>query len=1356
MIAGKFKIIFSLFCILGLSFFTNIAEGRDWSDLDEGEHDIFGSEKEKKYPVNAFLIEKEDWANHYSFMVFWLYKNTNYPKYTSFRFLPFYYNLKSKIDNRERTIVPLLYFNRIDGDSELLATPVYYSNINSMESDRSLLYLFWWGRDGTTYKTSYQLFIPFLFYKSDGLRNDNQITDSFWINPLFVSKSNINNDNSYHEYRLNFSLFHFYEYDSDQKSTTWWAPIIPLTYNRTSFEGGHRNFLIFLDYRWEKNDDGDKLKRFYIAPFWFWKSGDDGYNHILPPLYIHSTSQNGESYTHLLPFFIYKNDIKYDYFFTSKSNYKWFIRTSISLFHYRSDEFKGEKKWDGELMQHTEWYPIIPLYYTHTETGHDTHKNLLWLFDWNANSEGKLSRFWFIPFWFEGFGNPEYRHILFPIYASFKWENGEHYRHFLPLLFFNWNSNIKTKAFSGGDMPGVIYKETILSILFCYSGSYAEEQQKEMLNRTFWFPIIPVFYRSTDIKEGSHTNLLWLIDWAGDKDGKMERFWFIPFVFYNTEEAGYKFYFPFYMRPSGNSEERGSSFGIFHYHEWSPEKRIMWAGPAFAWYYPEKKEEYGLLLPIYAAWKSEESQGEILLPWSIHYKDKKRLFYINIFGISKSALFGPLNPELSVDAGTYNGRWYFDTDISWLYEIFRISTRVSINKPWDQNNSDPDLKDNSERGDLSKVFADEFRNKPSLQKKSTLSRETSEFFWGYKILFGWFAYERGDAKRHIRLIPLGWFTWDKDSDDKLYTVPFAFLSYKSQELEYFILFPLFIPIYGSQKEKESYARGFLINAYWDEYNADEKLREQTILWPFINWYNSPQRQGWRLFPFVWHKEHFSGDMQISRNIIIPLLFYSESETDLNGNPINNKVVSLLYYSRKTANTSGISGTTLCPIIPLLYYSSYEKKIYLTEKKTPDNDSKEADNKQSSPKLLSIEYSQVHIIPLLYFSWDKVTVWDNGRDEKESSFVLLGYYSSITKREEKSSLLFGLFRKKNNLTDRSSEIGLLYGLFSYASGKESKCYLIPFWYYYSSTMDKHWNVMLFLDSKSSNNYERFFIFPFWYSTTENENSHSNILGLIDWKRDSKNRLTRSWFLPFYLWYPGEESELYLFTMLSYFGSTPKENTSFIAGLYLYSSEFFERQNFLFLFDHKNYIKEERESYRFLLGTIHYETSKNKTEWELAFGILFDYESYKNSENYKLDFLLFISNWERRGDYWQSSIMPFWYYKENSNGWSLLTPITLSYFSKDKQGDLDLGILGLLYFRNNDIPESSDTRALLGGTLYWERKKPERGYHSYGSLWGILWDYETESETGFSKFTLLKGLFKLVESNGETKYNFLWIL
>ncbi len=1613
------KYLFNISLLLSfLFYFSSIPlYAADWSDLDEGEHKIYGSEKEEKYPINAFVIEKEEWENHYSFMAFWIFNNTDYPKYTSFRILPFYYNLKSKIDNREKTILPILLgYYRKDGPEKLLVTLPYYSYINEDESERSVLYLFWWGREGAHYQKSYEFFAPILYYHSQGQRKDGKERTSVRISPLFYSYSNTAHTDKFSNYsRTNFSLLHYYKSSvrignssggekEEKRTTRWFFPIIPLTYHYTHSEGGHRNFLWFLDYSWISDSTGDTLKRFWLFPIWFWKKGTDGYNHILPPVYVDNRSSNGEYYTHLLPLFMTWKSIDSSYNYIKRRRQNQYKQGIISLAYCSFKEFSGKSGWQGKSESSSFWWPIIPLYYSSSDKDKGSHRNVLWLFDWHKNRENKLSRFWAIPLWFEKYGKQGYRHILPPVYISFKSGSGEYYRHLLPFLYFSWRSINHNSRY-------LKYEDSLVSPLFCYFDEYegddkwagklnsttywapilpflffrSEDQESGshtnvlglfdwsssktgsldrmwimplwfdkrgsngyrhvlppiymsfrsssgyynhllpfyVYNRNknvissdnfsyseyfisliygsfkeyydgnkwngipaktkFWFPIVPLFFRSSDKEEGTHTNMALLIDWAGSREGNMERFWFIPFVFHQMGESGYRYYFPFYLRPQGNNEKQGLSFSLFHYHSWSPEKKTMWLLPCLNVIKPEKNEYFIMLLPFFYTWKTEKSSAKVVLPlyyhlkykdwdasliipWSLSYKDKKRSVYINLFGISRSAVLGSLSPELDFDIGTYRGKLYLDTDVSWLYEVVSFSTRLSFTNPFaGKNDEEIDLSDVDERSalpDLDKEIA-----KPGLSKKKEFDREHSEFFWGWKILFGWMAYEMADTKRHFRLLPLSWFTWDKNSTDSLYTVPFAFLYFKSsdEDSEYFALFPLFVPMFGYQKDRESYKYGFILNLLWIEYDVEEDLNEITVLWPILNWYNSPGKSGWRIFPLFWHKSYKEKENIISRNIIFPL-HYSRHERDSEDNVINKFVINPLYYSSQTREDSEIKKTTMFPIVPI-YYSSYKKTIF---------SNRDENHNEKSVEYISDEFSTVLG---LYVSNDITTVKVNGEKENDSRFFLLGYYSHISRVINERSFLFGLIKNVEYPEEDRNEFKLFYGLYSTSNEgdaeemrllpfyynyqspemierylllglywnidyideedsslyllygifssflyqeteyirlnnkysrmdlKKSKWWLFPFYYYssgkgdegkrysnsfhlfwlwyynsesyvdeekgaltYSNTLwfpvlplvyihtsdsETHWNAFGFIDRVSSPDYSRFFVLPLFYRSEEKGGSHCNVLGIIDWKYDSNESLSRSWFLPVWLWYPGEESHLFIFPILTYFARSPEESTTFILGTYWHSSENYERQNVFYLFDHKRDIQYDSDSYRYLFGTIHYETSPDVMEWDLLFGLLMKYRSYKDSQDYEFEFMKVISTWERDGDYFQSSILPFWYYEEDKDSWSILSPVSLTYLSEDKSGDFDLGLLGLLYYRNNKIHEREDTRAVLGGTLFWERHKPERGYHSFGSLWGILWDYETESETGFKKFTILKGLYKRVVMNGEVKHKFFWI-
>lgn len=384
-----------------------------------------------------------------------------------------------------------------------------------------------------------------------------------------------------------------------------------------------------------------------------------------------------------------------------------------------------------------------------------------------------------------------------------------------------------------------------------------DDDRRRLLSRKIWFPIVPIFFSSYKRFDGHHVNLLWLFDWKKGSNGDLERFWLLPLVFYNSSPGGYRVFAPFYFRPGSTHEKRGLSFGLFHYHRWSENRETTWAWPWFSWQYFRKKHYYRHALPIYYSWRLKSSSGTMIFPVYLSYKTKRRSLTLNLLGLSKSLATGPFTPGLGI--GKYRGKWYLDTDFSWFYDLASISTRITVNAPKES----PEKFDTDEKSLISKttteeipeLAADKSNGKtPVLSKKRTFDRDNSYNFFGFKLLFGWLAYERGDTRRHFRLLPLSWFTWDTASDDRIYVAPPVFLWYKAEKtsVEYFVLFPF----YGSQKEKGSWMRAWLLNLYWDEYDAKEKLREHDILWPIVNWYSSPKRSGWRIFPLVWHKKSF--------------------------------------------------------------------------------------------------------------------------------------------------------------------------------------------------------------------------------------------------------------------------------------------------------------------------------------------------------------------------------------------------------------------------------------------------------------------------------------------------------------------
>jgi hypothetical protein len=270
------------------------------------------------------------------------------------------------------------------------------------------------------------------------------------------------------------------------------------------------------------------------------------------------------------------------------------------------------------------------------------------------------------------------------------------------------------------------------------------------------------------------------------------------------------------------------------------------------------------------------------------------------------------------------------------------------------------------------------------------------------------------------------------------------------------------------------------------------------------------------------------------------------------------------------------------------------------------------------------------------------------------------------------------------------------------------------------------------------------------------SHYNILGIIDWQKNSSGSIDYSFFMPFYYYRPGNNSTLILPPLLTYRSDDEDSKTRFYAGLYLFDSSYYGRQNFMYLYDHKRYIKpsEIRDDYSILFGTIKYNISPEIKEMRMLWGTLYSGTRYSNGD-YSHSALLWLAGVSRDSGEFHSRLLPVYAYWSEDDARSLYIPILLSYFGTDKDGDFDLGLLGLAYYRNNDIPTGNDRRLLLLGTVFNEVKRPERGYHEMGSLWGVLWSYEKEEETGFRKFSILKGLYKWVEKNGERDHSVLWV-
>ncbi len=1080
--------VLALLCILALAM-PERAAARDWSDLDKGERKLIGSEKEKKYDYDWGISYRENWEDHLNWMILWLFKYTDYPRYRSLHVLPFWYHLNSKIDDRGRYFIPLLlHYGSRDADSSTIANPLYYSNISGNDTDRALLYLFWWGRDRGSYADH-----------------------SYFYSPVFGTHHTVHRGGYAPgaQERWNLSPLHAYwsshNQDGSLKKRTWWAPLIPLTYHHTTPLYGHRNILWLIDYSWRREGERDRLTRLWLAPLLFHRPGADGYTHVLPPIFLNNRYSDGTHYTHLLPLF---------------------------------------SCWRSTL------YGLIP--------------------------GGKK------------YETPYSAGLLTPLFGHIALRYGEN----------RW------------------------------SGSPADS--------IFWFPIIPLYYQSRDARKGTHRNLLWVFDWHTAPEGTLERFWLIPFIFHEAGDSGYRFYFPFYMRLPGSNRKESTSFGLFHYNKRTPDESVRWCLIHFAWSAPARGEEASYWLPLYYHDKTPERDITLFLPLYFDYESPNRELHINILGMSKSVAAGPA-PSVGLGLGRGERGWHVDTELSWLYDVVSVSTRVTLARPPRQGEpASP-----TGEAPVETPAAGTPDGGVQIREKKTVSRENSEYFWGFRLLFGLTAFEMADSKRHFRLLPLSWLTWDKNSEDRVKWV-LNYLSYKSGEVEYLVFFPL----YGMQREGRSFKRGYALNLYWDEYDATNELRERTVLWPIVNWYSSPVKSGWRIFPLIWHRERRE-DGILSKSTISPL-YYGASATAEDATKFSRSFsISPLHCAKSEIADGRTAGFLFFPIVPLFYRST-----------------------------------------------------DNG--------------------DTHTNVLW--------LVDRARS----------ADGADSRLWVLPF-YLARTSPQKSYR----------------YVFPLFYSTSTPRDEHS--LTLLLWRSADTGTGERALHLfPLYYSWRSERASTRFILPLYFSSRSGSSSSRFIAGLYLHSSPAYNRQNFLGLFDRREWTDTGHEQYGLAFNLLSYEVSPEIRVWRLAYGLLASHEWSRTGGGYDFSLLWFIYNLKREGDYFRHSFIPFWYYGSDPDEWVLCIPPLLTYVSAESDGDkFQLWGLGALWYRNLKPSESYDRLMLLLGIPYYHLEKPERGYSSTGSLWGYLWESESESETGFRKLSILKLLYNRVVMDGEVYHRVLGI-
>ncbi|EQA47166.1 hypothetical protein LEP1GSC050_0950 [Leptospira broomii serovar Hurstbridge str. 5399] len=634
---------------------------------------------------------------------------------------------------------------------------------------------------------------------------------------------------------------------------------------------------------------------------------------------------------------------------------------------------------------------------------------------------------------------------IYPLFYSGKWQIGSY-----------WNF----AGIAGSWKEGDVSYSYLFPLFFRNrdaKGSYSLFGPLEIRDseRESSLRVYPIFF-SGNSESGSYWNILGLGGRGFDGSGNQRYGYAFPLYYHNKNV--FRVFIPFFFR-FGYEENDYSSFGIFHYVKRSPELDRTWAVLYFSKEDRVAKESSQFFLPIYYFWDTPKSKASIFLPFYLKYEEEDKSLDLNIAGFSSSKSLSTLQGSSSASIGMTEKELYLDTDFAWFYNLVRVSYRESISKDsilwWKRKQENPLTESKN-------VPADPLNNKKlpvapgstqspdasedGLRKYKTLSRDTSKSFFGFSTLFGILSYERGDDRRHFRLLPLAWYSWSEETKDKvtIWLLPPIFKS-KIGNQEYNVYFPF----YARQDDAADFQEAWMIFGFQRGKKGDTK--DYSVLWPFFRTYYSPNTWGFRIFPLVAHDSSPSSDRTISilyyskkdisprsevssfHSILLPLFHSRETKTSsASGNQEREgyQLFAPFYYRKYDSIEGGAGGNYSSKVLTLLSYYSLFSDIsggsdtsflfplyYYNRSKAPG---------ESKDKMTKIDF----LIPLgLYYR----------RNEDLSRFFFLGYYSSSDPGSTYTNVL-GLFS--------SSSVKTQFATFS-------KTNLFPF--YFSDTAESNESV-----------------------------------------------------------------------------------------------------------------------------------------------------------------------------------------------------------------------------------------------------------------------------------------------------------
>lgn len=561
-------------------------------------------------------------------------------------------------------------------------------------------------------------------------------------------------------------------------------------------------------------------------------------------------------------------------------------------------------------------------------------------------------------------------------------------------------------------------------------------------------------------------------------------------------------------------------------------------------------------------------------------------------------------------------------------------------------------------------------------------------------------------------------------------------------------------------------------------SSEHRYRHRIL--GFHHWVDYPEYSGVSFYP-LFSSRYASNDQK--KHWFFPLYFYEKviiSSPPEEGNLVQNQFISPIAFY----NSGPDNYTTLIPIIPLLYiddvseegsFTSLSVLVQWTRKKT-DLESLWIQGLAYYGQSEESEY--LHILPPIYSSVRQPT-WSYElflplyfeAKSREGRFYanLLGY------TKQSASVSLGSNGKSDYL---DVDTGYLYGIFSLSHRFAVTRNEQP------NTSDNLFQEAQFQITETPGRTDASLNTrdvairnsdPLDRETAVHFHSWKALWGLLAYTEADEWRHFRFLPLSYLSWHTRSEDQILLLPPVAPIFAHYRDGADGYTALFpLYgsqSSQTSERTVIPALLAYRSRDLKDHSVYTTALWPIIHHSTDQNSRTTVVLPLYADIATTKEIQKTRTTFspLHYFSRTEQEGNL-QSETLVYPLQISHASGTETRTdfhpfplilatrdreekdvylPAFLSYFHSSPAYDLELGILGTVWFRFRD--DHTDRKMLLMGTLY--NAKQTRDATSQGSMWGLLW--EQGSDDKGTHFSLGKYLVQYRSTAEDTEFRILGV-